>query len=144
MAAYKAANEQEEAPSAASLPFSTQWIPPQPDFYNVNFDAPTFADLECIGIGVVSGEYFATLSQKVAIKFALDSSIWDVHLKSDARNVMSVLKKQGAKFSIVGEIIESTQNQLNLCCSYVLSWTCPYCNLVADCLAKYVKRLMML
>lgn len=83
----------------------------RPGFYKVYFDATTFVDLGCIGIGVVirdrCGNFFAALSQKVVGLF--DASIAEAEglplnllriwafgeftWKGDARFVMAALKK---------------------------------------------------
>ena len=136
------------------------WQPPLPPVLKLNFDAATFADLNCSGVGAIirndKGEVMASMSARgppihdneeaeilacrKAMEFATDAGFTELIVEGDNAAVMQAIMSSGAIQSRLGHIIQDIT-----WLSQGLRWVSFSCvnrgaNSMAHVLARYAKH----
>ena len=105
---------------------TTTWTPPQDNWYKINFDGATFADVRSAGLGVVirnrEGRVMASLSQKIplpmsvievevlaarrALELAVELGFDHVILEGDSEILHKALLAEDRNFTPYGHLVQ--------------------------------------
>nr|POF22818.1 putative ribonuclease h protein [Quercus suber] len=121
--------ESHSSPLPSTTPRSNQlvtWTPPPEQWYKVNFDGATFADMDKAGLGIVvrncDGLVMASMAQQIplphsvvevetlaarrALEFALELGFEQIILEGDSETLFKAIKTEGSNFTPYGHLVQ--------------------------------------